>query len=118
MPPPGTTPVRKRAGQLRHRITLQQGVQVPDELGGHTQTWPEFGDDWGAIDVQPFVVSETEATVLYQVALRYRADVVEKFNAGTVLRVVSGDYTLKVLTIVNAELRNRELVLHCGRVTE
>jgi head-tail adaptor len=116
--PNTTVPVRKRAGQRRHRVRLQQGVAVTDELGGRTQTWPEFGQDWAAIDVIPFVVSEIEATRLYQVTTKYRQDVIDKFNAGTTLRLVSDaqGVTLKVLTIINAEERNIELVMHCGQV--
>lgn len=116
--PNNAIPLRKRAGQLRHRVELQEGVATEDETGGKTETsWPTFGYDQAAIDGAPFVVSETQATVLYQVSLRYRADVVQKFDAGTQLRIVGNGKTLKVLALVNAEERNRDLVLHCGRVS-
>jgi head-tail adaptor len=105
-----------RAGQLRHAVELQEGVPVEDETGGASETWPAFGTGHAAIDEQPFVVNETEATVLYQVSMRYRSDVVERFDAGTQLRVVGNGKTLKVLAIVNPQERNRDLVLHCGRV--
>lgn len=109
-------PLRKRAGQLRHRVELQEGVQVRDETRGVTETWPRFGYDQAAIDSLPFVVSETQATVLFQVSMRYRSDLIAKFDGGTQIRVVGNGKTLKVLAIVNAEERNRDLVLHCGRV--
>lgn len=115
--PNNAIPLRKRAGQLRHRVELQEGVTVTDETGGGTETWPTFGYDQAAMDEMPFVVSETEATVLYQVGLRYRSDLVTKFDAGTQLRIVGNGKTLKVLAVVNAEERNRDLVLHCGRVS-
>jgi head-tail adaptor len=108
--------IRKRPGQLRHRIELQEGVTVTDETGGGSETWPAFGNDWAAMDPMPFVVSETQATVLFQVTIRYRSDLVSKYEAGKQLRVVGNGKTLKVLAIVNAEERNRDLVMHCGRV--
>lgn len=108
--------IRKRIGQLRHRVEFQEGVRVTDETGGAAETWPAFGEDWAAMDEMPFVVSETEATVLYQISMRYRSDVATKFQAGTQLRVVANTKTLKVLAIVNSEDRNRDLILHCGRV--
>lgn len=116
--PTSSTPIRKRAGQLRHQITLQEGVQVEDELKGSVETWPAFGTDWAAIDATAFAPTETEAVTTYQVTLRYRSDVETKFLSGTQLRVydAASGLTLKVLTLVNAELRNRDLVLHCGRV--
>lgn len=109
-------PLRKRAGQLRHRVELQEGVTVRDETGGGPETWPVFGRDQAAIDSMPFVVSETQATVLFQVSMRYRSDLVRKYESGKQLRIVGNGKTLKVLAIVNAEERNRDLVLHCGRV--
>ncbi len=108
--------IRKRSGQLRHRVELQEGVTVTDETGGGSETWVSFGFDQAAIDSLPFVVTETEATVLYQVSMRYRADLVSRFDAGTQIRVIGNGKTLKVLAIVNSEERNRDLVLHCGRV--
>lgn len=116
--PNNAIPLRKRAGQLRHRVELQEGVTVTDETGGGTESWPTFGYDQAAIDGMPFVVSETQATVLYQVALRYRRDLVDKYDAGTQVRVVGNGKTLKVLAVLNAEERNRDLVLHCGRVND
>jgi head-tail adaptor len=110
-----TVGIRKRPGQRRHRVELQEGVFTFDETHGRTQTWPPFGNDWAAVDVLPDVQTETEATVFYQVALKYRADVPSKFNAGTSLRIATAGLTLKVLAVVNAELRNIELVLHCAR---
>lgn len=111
------TPLRKSAGQLKQRVTLQQAVSVTDALGGRAETWQAFGQDWAAIDPMPFVVSEVQATVLFQVSMRYRADVVEKDLAGTQLRIVEqkNDRVLKVLAVINPEERQRDLVLTCGK---
>ena len=110
-------PLRKAPGQLRQRITLQEAVSTTDVLGGRSETWQEFGQDWAAIDPMPFIVSEVQATVLFQVSMRYRADVVEKNLAGTQIRVVEqkNDRVLKVLAVINPEERQRDLVLTCGR---
>ena len=111
-----TSPVRRRAGEMRTRIELREGVTVTDETGGGTETWPTFGWDWAGITGAPFVVSETQATVLFQVDMRYRADLVTKFDSGTQIRIIGNGKTLKVLALVNADERNRSLALHCGRV--
>lgn len=110
-------PLRKSAGQRRRFVQLQKGVAVLDGLGGRSQTWPEFGQDWVAIDPTPIVASEIQATVLYNVSMRYRADVVENFLAGIQQRVVDEGQglTLKVLVVVNPEERNRDLVLSCAQ---
>jgi len=109
-------PVRKGAGQRRRKVQLQRGVAVVDAIGGRSQTWPSFGTEWAAVEPIPFVVSEVQATVMYTVTMRYRADVVENDLAGMQQRVVDEDagITLKILTVVNPELRNRDLVLSCA----
>lgn len=115
----GQTPIRKRAGQRRHRVSLEQGTEVKDVIGGETTTlWTSFGHDWAAIDETPFIVSETEASLLYRVTLRYRADVITRFTAGGALRVVGETRTLKVLQVENPEERNIELILHCSVMTD
>ncbi len=114
--PGQSVPMRKRSGQLRHRVELQEGVTIVDETGGGSETWPAFGYDQAAIDSLAVVANETEATVAFQVSMRYRSDLVSKVDAGTQVRIVGNGKTLKVLAIINSEERNRDLVLHCGRV--
>lgn len=114
----GQVPLRRGAGQRRQRVDLQKGVPVTDETGGASETWPVFGQDWAAIEPVPFVVDETKAAVLFTVAIRYRQDLVDLDDIGTQIRVVGAGKTLKMLALVNPEERNRDLILHCGRVTD
>ena len=112
----GSTPIRKRAGQRKHHITLQEGTTVEDTLGGESTTqWSAFGQDAAAIDEIPFIVSESEAAILYNVTIKYRSDVVSKFADQIAIRVVSAAQTMKVLQLENPEQRNIELILHCAK---
>ncbi|HBA42626.1 MAG TPA: head-tail adaptor protein, partial [Alphaproteobacteria bacterium] len=36
-------------GDLRHRVTLQQVVDVPDAGGGSTQSWQDVATLWAEI---------------------------------------------------------------------
>jgi head-tail adaptor len=112
----GLIPTRKGAGQRRHFVSLQKGVSTTDAMGGRTQSWDTYARIWAAIDEQPLVVSEVQATVLYQVTMPFRQDTYDLYIAGTQLQVVTATKTLKVLEVINAEERNRDLVLHCARV--
>lgn len=115
MPGIGQTPLRKRAGQRRHRVSIEQGTEVKDSIGGEsTSLWTAFGSDWAAIEETPNIISDTEASLLYRVTLKYRSDVRTRFADGGALRVVSVNRTLKVLQIENPEERNIELILHCS----
>lgn len=114
---PGIVPVRKGAGQLRHRVALQEGIAITDAIGGRTQSWSTYGHDQVAMEPVPLVVSDTQASVIYTVTLRYRSDLDEKQKAGTQQRVVGGGRTLKVLAVVDPEQRHRDLILQCAVVT-
>ncbi len=116
MPGGAAVPIRKRPGQLRTRVELQEGVTITDETGGGSETWPAFGNDWVAIDSFILGSTETEAVVQYIVSMRYRSDLVTKFFNGTQIRLATGDKTLKVLAMMNPEERNRDLQLTCGRL--
>lgn len=110
----GQTPPRKSAGARRHRVALQQGVSTLDALRGRTQTWTTYATVWAAIDEMPAVVSETQATVLYQVTLLFRADTFAKYLAGTQQQVLTTQKALKVIEVVNPDERNLDLVLYCA----
>jgi head-tail adaptor len=114
---PGLMPVRKGAGQRRHLVELQHDVSVTDAMGGRTQAWATYAREWMAVDSQPLVVSETQATVLYQVTMPFRQDTWDKHLEGTQQQVVTESKVLKVLEMVNPEERNRELILQCARAT-
>jgi hypothetical protein len=111
------TPVRKRAGQRRHRVTLQVSTTVLTTLGGQQDgEFTTFGHDHASIDEIPFIVNATEHGILADLTIRYRADIVSQFEADNKrVRILGPDekvYTL--LEIENPERRNIELILHCA----
>lgn len=110
------TPIRKRAGQRRTRITLWEAGTTQDALGGQTAgVFTQFGSDDAAIDELPFIVNASEHGVLYNVTVRYRADIVASFDTDkNRVQVRGGGKTLNLLEIENPERRNIELVLHCA----
>ena len=116
MPMGGVTPVRKRAGQRRTRITLWATSEDVDSLLSQQDgEWAQFGTDDAAIDEIPFVMNESEHGMLHKVTIKYRTDVVEQFNTdNTRVQIRGGGLTLNVLEIENAERRNIELILHCA----
>jgi head-tail adaptor len=107
----------KSSGQRRSWVTLEEEVEVTDALGGRTQTWEPYATVRGAIESKLSGSSEAEAVVLYMVTIPYRADTIAKHFDGQQQHVVTVDKTLKVLEMASPEERNRELVLHCARVT-
>jgi len=110
------TPIRTRAGQRRHRVTLQSSETTKDVLGGlQSGDYTPFGTDQAAIAEIPFIVNGSEHGMLYDVTIRYRADVVTEFRVNKKrVRVVAADQTYDVLEIENPEHRNIELIMHCA----
>ena len=64
------------AGQLNHRVRIQQPSVVKDALGAPTQTWTDVATVWA--DIQPISGRETRmadriaAEVSHQITVRYR----------------------------------------------
>jgi hypothetical protein len=117
---PFSTPTRKSAGERRHRADVQEAITVTDALRGRTEAWVTFCGTRAAVEPMPFVVSDTNAVVLYLVTVPFDATtaaIVTKHRAKVGLRVVAAGLTLKVIAIVNPEQRDRELQLHCGEAT-
>lgn len=67
-----------RAGDLRHRVTIQQKAEVPDGRGGRTQEWIDVCTVWAAKKLNTLHSRErTEAQQLQSVSyetfiIRYR----------------------------------------------
>ena len=68
-----------RAGQLRHRVTLQRPAAVTSPYGQVTTTWADIAEVWA--DFNPLSVREfigqgtTQSQVSARVVIRYREDV-------------------------------------------
>ena len=99
-----------RSGELRHQAQLQSGTPVLDAIRGRTITYATYATVPAKLRDMPFVVDETNATVLRMVEIRWREDV----RVGH--RVVVAGLTLKVLAQENPDHLNRKLILHCAEV--
>lgn len=111
---------RKTAcSRLRHRLTLQQEIQMPDEAGGYTRGWQDVADLWaeiipfsagagnvaGGANRERLVAGQLQAEVTYRVVLRYRAGV----DAG--MRLKFDNRYFNIRSVVNPLERNEMLEL-------
>ncbi len=99
------------AGAYRHRITLQQATETRDSLGGTVQAWATFATVWAAIEPlsgrELLQAQQVQAEVTHRVRLRYMNGVTAE------LRVLFGTRYFNILSAVNVQERNREIVLTC-----
>lgn len=103
-----------QAGQLRHRVTLQSASQSTDSYGQVTLTWSDTATVWAS--VQPLQGREAERAkqihkdVTHNVTIRYRSGV------STAQRFKLGSRYLNILSVLNTDERNVELVCLCMEV--
>lgn len=103
-----------RAGELRHRITIQQKTVVRDTYGGETVTWTNTATVWAAVEPlsgrEYFSAQQVQAEVNHRIRIRYRAGIT------TTMRVLWGTRVFDILAIINLQERGREIHLMCKEV--
>jgi SPP1 family predicted phage head-tail adaptor len=101
-----------QAGKLRHQITLEQNTGVEDTAGQVVDNWTPFATNlWASIrpltGEEVLQAQQVQAEVTHEVKLRYLAGVTPQ------LRVLFGARVFNILSVVNTDERNYELVLLC-----
>ncbi len=104
-----------RAGRLRHYVTVEQSVSVPDSHGEPVLTWTPFARDVPAgiepLQGREFLAAQKEnVEVTHRVVLRWIAGV----NA--TMRVVFNGRILEITSALNRDERNEDLTLMCKEV--
>ena len=106
-----------RAGQLRHRITIDSKTAVSPSLnniGEADTTWTTFHTCWASIKAagrgkEQIAAEAIESNVDTEIFLRYHAGVL----AG--MRVLHGTQYYDIAWVDNKDERNQMLTLHCTR---
>ncbi|MGE5553300.1 MAG: phage head closure protein [Betaproteobacteria bacterium] len=103
-----------RAGELRHRVTIQQLVESQNEYGEIATTPQTLAAVWGAVEDlsgrEYFAAQQVSAEVSTRIRIRYRGGVVPKMQA------VANGRTYDILAVLDPDGRRRELHLMCKAV--
>lgn len=100
-----------RAGQLRHRVTIQQSSQSQDEFGGTSDSWVDFKTRWAS--VQPiragsrefFDAERYDVEATHVIRMRHTTGITPKMRASYDNR------TFDIQYVQNVGERDRETVL-------
>ena len=96
-----------RAGDLRHRITIEAPVRQPDGLGGAILTWTPIAEVWAAIwprtASEAMLLDRPAGTASHDIWVRYRDGMVPE------MRIVSGSRVFNILGVIDTEDRRRWL---------
>ena len=103
-----------RAGQLRHRVTIQQKSVARNSYGEEVITWADVDTVWASVEPlrgREFIeMRRAGAEVTTRIRMRYRSGIAPE------MRVVYGSHTYDIKSVVHVEERQRELHLMCREV--
>lgn len=101
-----------RAGELRHRVAIEELTVTVKDSGGSTKAWTEVARRW--MNIRPMQGTElAEArqvvgNVTHKVRMRYYDGLTAKKH-----RLVFGTRTFQIAAVVNVEERGVQMELVC-----
>lgn len=103
-----------RAGQLRHRVTLQSASTTRDDYGGRTPTWEDVATVWAEVEA----LRGTEQLRAMQVGLKQPHRIRMRYRAGVTgaMRAVHhhrdlGNVVHHITSVADPDGRRRDLEL-------
>ena len=98
------------SGKFRHYISIQTPTETRDDYGEPIVTWPTtYHNAWASIEplkgYEYWASQQVNAEVTSKITMRYKSGITPK------MRVVWGDHTYRILSIINEEERNIQLTL-------
>lgn len=100
-----------RSGRLRHRVSIEQPIDVVDEYGEQDGSWLRYSDRWAGIEPlagrELVEAEQTEGRVTHRVVMRDSTDI----QVGHRL-LFKGRY-LNIESIIHTDERGHEMTLMC-----
>lgn len=102
-----------RAGELRHRVTIQEPQAGRDSYGAETVVWVNVATVWAAIEPlagqERFLAQSDQvlAEGMVRIRIRYRSGITAK------MRVAFSNRVFDVQQIAEVQTRRREMLLIC-----
>lgn len=102
------------AGQLKHRVRIQQPTVTKDALGAPTQAWTDLATVWA--DIQPLsgrearIADRIAAEVSHQITVRYRPELDDP-KAVAQLRVLYRSRVFAIQAALNDDEANVVVIL-------
>lgn len=103
--------IQIRAGELRHRVTIQAEDRQDDGQGGYTPMWRDVETVLASIQPisgnEALVARQLQDTVTHKVVMRYRPGIT------AAMRLKFGTRLFNIREVRNYDERNRRLELRC-----
>lgn len=102
------------AGQLRHRVAVQNATEVRNTHGEPIRTWATAVTVWAAIDPingrELLLAKQVASETTHRIRMRYHAEVT------SASRLLYGSRTFQIDSVLNRDERNAEMELLCHEV--
>jgi len=103
-------------GQLRHRVTFQRAVVIPNELGEPETDWADIVTTWARVEAvagkERFSAMQIQADVDYRITCRYQSALADLAPAD---RALWGKQIFDIKSVLNTEGRNTDLQIFARR---
>lgn len=94
---------------MRHFVTLRTYTKSRDAYGAEVETWDDFASTWASVEPllgREYLASkQISAEVSHKIRMRYMDGVVPT------MRVAWGAREFEIVSVMNVEERNREIVI-------
>jgi SPP1 family predicted phage head-tail adaptor len=102
-----------RAGELRHRITIEHATEVQDEYGEPLKVWAPFVEAWASREDltgrEAFQAQQVRAELTTRFGMRYVDGITAK------MRVNAGGVLYDIASVADPEGRGRTLIIMAER---
>ena len=109
-----------RAGNLRHRLTIQKPTEVSDGMGGVTTTWSTLITIWGGIwplrGHEYMSAMQTTSEVTHKIRIR-QLPTNKRSDFSSKCRILFGSRYFEIESIINPDERDIYLELMCKEIT-
>jgi SPP1 family predicted phage head-tail adaptor len=100
-----------RAGELRHRITIQQQVKGRDTDGGVIVIWSDLTTIWAAVEPLSGAERQVENSDQLLATRLTRFRIRKRNGLDTTMRIVFGYQAFDIQEIIHVQARSREIQL-------
>jgi SPP1 family predicted phage head-tail adaptor len=103
-----------QAGRLRHRVTIQEKNASRNTYGEEVPAWSEIATVWAGVEPlrgrEYLEMRQVQAEVTTRIRMRYLSGIAPE------MRVVWGNHTYDILTVIHINTRGAEMQLLCSEV--
>lgn len=103
-------------GRYRKRVIIQQATETQNEFGEMTAAWATFATVWAAVEPlrgrEMWAAKEQQARLDTRIRIRFLTGITPK------MRVLYADHIYEIASIIDEEMRHRDLQLMCWEIVE